>query len=82
MNSVTQGQPPSEEKIDEIDRIILSIVSSNPMITNAEIGEQVGMSPSSALRRRQRLEETGVITGIAPSSTIRLLVMSIACWSK
>jgi Lrp/AsnC family transcriptional regulator, leucine-responsive regulatory protein len=50
-------------QLDAADRAILQIISFDPMATNADIGERLGLSPSSALRRRQRLDEAGIITG-------------------
>ena len=47
--------------LDDFDRDILSSVQVNNLLTHAEIGEQVGLSPSSVRRRLARLRRTGVI---------------------
>lgn len=53
-----------QQKIaDDIDRRILRELQANARITNNELAERVGLSPSPCLRRLRRLEETGVIRG-------------------
>ncbi|QCI68329.1 Lrp/AsnC family transcriptional regulator [Phreatobacter stygius] len=53
-----------QQKIaDEVDRRILRELQANARITNNELAERVGLSPSPCLRRVRRLEETGVIRG-------------------
>ncbi|AFL53116.1 leucine-responsive regulatory protein Lrp [Sinorhizobium fredii USDA 257] len=48
---------------DEMDRRILRELITDARITNNELAERVGLSPSPCLRRLRRLEETGVIRG-------------------
>ncbi len=50
---------------DEIDRRILTILQTDARLTNAELAERVGMSPSSCLRRVRSMEEAGLISGYA-----------------
>ncbi len=52
-------------ELDRIDHRILNLVQREGRITNAELAERVNLSPSPCLRRLQRLEQTGVITGYA-----------------
>lgn len=47
--------------MDAIDRKILEVVQDNADLTNAELAAQVNLSPSSCLRRVQRLKKDGVI---------------------
>ncbi|GGF64076.1 AsnC family transcriptional regulator [Terasakiella brassicae] len=47
--------------MDKIDRNIVTILQKNADVTNAALAEQVNLSPSSCLRRVQRLKRTGVI---------------------
>lgn len=47
--------------IDVIDRKILRIVQSNCMISADELGQTCGASPSTVLRRLNRLRAAGVI---------------------
>jgi len=49
----------NDHKNDEILQILLR----NGRISNAELAEQVGMSPSTCLRRVQDLERSGIIKG-------------------
>lgn len=48
-------------KLDKIDRHILHLMQSNGRITNLELAEQVGLSPTPCSRRVKRLEESGLI---------------------
>ena len=47
--------------MDAIDRKILEVVQDNADLTNAELAARVNLSPSSCLRRVQRLKNDGVI---------------------
>src|SRR5680860_287361 len=49
--------------MDEVDRSILAVLDTDGRISNAELAERVGLSPSPCLRRVRRLERTGVIRG-------------------
>ena len=49
--------------LDHIDDKILQILSGNGRISNLELAERVGLSPSACLRRTQELERRGVIAG-------------------
>ena len=50
-------------KIDKLNERILFFLESDGRITNADLAEQVGLSPSACLRRVQDLEKEGVIQG-------------------
>lgn len=50
-------------KIDHINNRILQILSRDGRISNSDLSEKVGLSPSACLRRVQELERAGVITG-------------------
>ena len=50
-------------KIDAIGRKILQELSRDGRISNLELAERVGLSPSACLRRVQELERSGVIKG-------------------
>jgi DNA-binding Lrp family transcriptional regulator len=47
--------------LDAIDRRILLLLQANARLTNAELAEQVGISPSPCWRRVRALEQAGVI---------------------
>lgn len=49
--------------IDRIGERILQELSSDGRITNTELADRVGLSPSACLRRVQEFERTGVIRG-------------------
>ena len=49
--------------LDATDRRILSVLQKEGRITNAELSEQVNLSPSACHRRVQRLEDEGFIAG-------------------
>lgn len=50
-------------KIDRTNEKILQALSQDGRISNLELADMVGLSPSACLRRVQELERTGVITG-------------------
>ena len=50
-----------QQKLDAIDRRILSLLQEDGRKTIAELAEQVGLSPSPCLRRVRMLEEAGVV---------------------
>jgi Lrp/AsnC family leucine-responsive transcriptional regulator len=52
-----------EIELDKTDRKILALLQADGRITNTELAQRVSLSPSACLRRVQRLEESGVITG-------------------
>lgn len=50
-------------KDDPITRKILRVLSSEGRISNLELADRVGLSPSACLRRVQDLEKRGAISG-------------------
>ena len=52
-------------QLDAIDRRILTELQVNARVSNAELAEAVGLSPSPCLRRVRALERAGVIKGYA-----------------
>lgn len=49
--------------MDRINNHLLRILEKDARISNAQLAEQVGLSPSACLRRVQALEADGVIRG-------------------
>lgn len=47
--------------MDEIDRRLLNLLQEDASRTNTDLAEEVGLSPSSCLRRVRRLKSAGVI---------------------
>lgn len=58
--------------LDTFDWRLVSALQDDASLTNAALAERIGLSASQVSRRRQRLEESGVITGyralIAPGA--------------
>lgn len=50
---------------DRTDRRILAALQREGRLPNAELAERVNLSPSACLRRLQRLEQSGAISGYA-----------------
>ncbi len=55
---VNQG---ASMKLDRTDRRILHLMQANGRISNLELADQVGLSPTPCSRRVKRLEESGII---------------------
>lgn len=49
---------------DELDKQILEIIQADPVISNKDLAEKVGLSPSACLSRTKRLKEIGVIKSL------------------
>jgi Lrp/AsnC family leucine-responsive transcriptional regulator len=50
-------------KLDRTDRRILKAMQANARISNLELAEAIGLSPTPCSRRVKRLEESGLIRG-------------------
>ncbi len=50
-------------KLDKIDRRILQVLQKEGRLSNVQLAEKVGMSPSPVLERVRKLENGGVIRG-------------------
>lgn len=48
-------------KLDQLDRRLLAQLQRNAALTNLELAEKVGLSPSPCLRRVKALEDAGII---------------------
>ncbi len=49
--------------LDAIDRRILAALQRDGRLTNVQLAEELGLSPSPCLRRVRLLEEAGIIGG-------------------
>jgi Lrp/AsnC family leucine-responsive transcriptional regulator len=49
--------------LDRYDRKILDLLQDNAQLSNQDLAERIGLSPSPCLRRVRALEEAGLITG-------------------
>lgn len=52
-------------ELDARDRAILHALQENGRLTNAELADRVGLSPSACLRRVRLLEDSGLVAGYA-----------------
>ena len=50
-------------QIDRYDRRILEVLQAEGRISNQDLAQRIGLSPSPCLRRVRALEETGLIAG-------------------
>lgn len=51
----------TKAKLDSIDRKILELLQANSNITNAQLAQEIGLSPAPTLERVKKLETQGVI---------------------
>ena len=50
-----------ELRLDELDKKILKILQQNAKITNAQLSQDIGLSPAPTLERVKKLESSGLI---------------------
>lgn len=50
-------------KLDRYDKAILKLLQKEGRLSNQELAERIGLSPSPCLRRVRALEESGLISG-------------------
>ena len=67
----------NKQKLDRIDRKILSILQSNARISNQQLSEEIGLSPSSCLKRTRRLEDAGLLGPYLASINLDSLCRSV-----
>lgn len=63
--------------LDAIDRRILERLQGEGRLSNAELAEKVGLSPSPCWRRVKALEEAGVIKGYAAQLDAKSVGLSV-----
>ncbi|MDX9707119.1 MAG: Lrp/AsnC family transcriptional regulator [Azospira sp.] len=64
-------------KIDRLDHRILAELQRDGRISNQELAERIGLSPSPCLRRVRALEEAGLIAGYRAIIDARALGLSL-----
>ncbi len=64
-------------KLDRQDRRILALLQQEGRISNQELADRVGLSPSPCLRRVRALEEAGVIQGYRALLDAKALGLSL-----
>lgn len=63
--------------MDRYDRQILEALQGNSALSNQELAERIGLSPSPCLRRVRALEEAGVISGYRAQVDARKLGLTL-----
>ncbi|MEO6697964.1 MAG: Lrp/AsnC family transcriptional regulator [Paraperlucidibaca sp.] len=53
----------NDSSLDKFDKQILALLQTDGSLSNLQLAERVGLSPSPCLRRVQKLEALGVIIG-------------------
>lgn len=66
-------------QLDLFDRKILALLQDDARLTNNDLSERVNLSPSQCSRRRQRLEEAGLIRGYRAVLDREKLGFSLTC---
>lgn len=59
---MTQTTLPSPDKIDKIDKKLISLLTHNAKLSISELSDAVNLSATPTARRVKRLEELGIIT--------------------
>ncbi len=63
--------------LDRYDQHILAVLQENGRLSNQELADRIGLSPSPCLRRVRALEESGLITGYRALVDARKLGLSL-----
>lgn len=64
-------------QLDNYDRQILRVLQEDGRISNQDLAECIGLSPSPCLRRLRTLEESGLITGYRAMLDAKKLGLSL-----
>lgn len=64
-------------ELDRYDRQILQLLQEQGRISNQELADRIGLSPSPCLRRVQALEKSGLITGYRALVDAKALGLSL-----
>ena len=64
-------------EVDRFDRRILEVLQAEGRISNQDLAERIGLSPSPCLRRVRALEDSGVIAGYRAVLDARTLGLTL-----
>lgn len=64
-------------ELDQFDRQILEVLQQEGRISNQELADRIGLSPSPCLRRVRALEESGTITDYRALVSAKALGLSL-----
>ena len=70
------------QKLDRIDVKILAELQKNGNITNANLANAVGLSPSPCLQRVKRLESSGIISGYGAHLDLSKLTSTVTVFTE
>jgi DNA-binding Lrp family transcriptional regulator len=70
------------QKLDRIDVKILSELQKNGNITNANLANTIGLSPSPCLQRVKRLEASGIISGYGAHLDLSKLTSTVTVFTE
>ncbi|AEV83999.1 AsnC family transcriptional regulator [Actinoplanes sp. SE50] len=68
--------------MDSIDRRILLELQKDGRLTNQELADRVGLSPSPCLRRVRQLQDSGVISGYTAVLSAEALGLTITAFAR
>lgn len=66
-----------DHELDRHDKQILAVLQADGRISNQDLAERIGLSPSPCLRRVRTLEEAGIIAGYRALLDARKLGLSL-----
>ncbi|OYW35482.1 MAG: AsnC family transcriptional regulator, partial [Hydrogenophilales bacterium 12-61-10] len=64
-------------QLDRYDRQILQALQADGRLSNQDLADRIGLSPSPCLRRVRALEESGLITGYRALVDAKMLGLSL-----
>ncbi len=64
-------------ELDRYDHQILKVLQEDGRISNQDLADRIGLSPSPCLRRVRQLEETGIIAGYRALVNAKALGLSL-----
>ncbi len=64
-------------QLDRYDRHLLEVLQQDGRISNQDLADRIGLSPSSCLRRLRTLEESGLILGYRALLEPKILGLSL-----
>lgn len=63
--------------LDKYDKKILHLLQNNARLTNQQVADEIGLSPSACLRRFKALEHSGIISGYKAELDAKMLGLDL-----
>jgi len=63
--------------LDKYDKKILHLLQNNARLTNQQVADEIGLSPSACLRRFKALEQSGIISGYKAALDAKMLGLDL-----